>query len=113
MGSLSEKSDMEHGRKVSLATVRQTGSARLIFYCMNHAAQYGGCFHSGEMTVMLAIALWGADRRLDELPLRCSACGSRNVDVRSDQPSQVSHGRLDGLIQKAWRQRVLQAPARH
>ena len=34
--------------------------------------------------MMLAIALWGEDRRLDDLRLRCSLCGSRKIEVRPD-----------------------------
>lgn len=34
--------------------------------------------------MMLAIALWGDDRRLDDLRLRCSLCGSRKIEVRPD-----------------------------
>jgi hypothetical protein len=42
----------------------------------------GGCRHSSELTMMLAVALWGEGRRLDDLGLRCSLCGSRKIEVR-------------------------------
>jgi hypothetical protein len=36
--------------------------------------------------MMLALALWGAAARLDDLRLRCSVCGSRKIDVRPSFP---------------------------
>ncbi|MDX2275052.1 MAG: hypothetical protein NW206_06335 [Hyphomonadaceae bacterium] len=61
----------------------------LIVYCMNHAVQYGGCFHSAEMPMAEAIDRWGERTPLDRLPFVCTRCGSRNVDVRSDHPRGI------------------------
>jgi hypothetical protein len=58
----------------------------LVIYCAGAPATGAGCHHSGEMSLMHAITLWGAEARLDELPLKCSRCGSRKVDVRVDHP---------------------------
>lgn len=75
------------GLKITLGEVRALDRwAYLIVYCAGTPAQAGGCHHAGQMNVLHAITLWGEDRRLDELPLRCSRCGSRNVDVRADYP---------------------------
>lgn len=65
------------GRKITLEQARQQGEDTLLIYCDRHR-----CHHSGEMGPLHALVLWGPERRLDELPLICSACGSRDVNVR-------------------------------
>jgi hypothetical protein len=82
MGSLPERRDMQ-GRKLSLADAFDGDAAALLIYCMNHAVGFGGCFHSGTLPRERALELWPGSLRLDELPLRCSRCGSRKVDVRT------------------------------
>lgn len=78
------------GSKITLAQARaQNRHAYLVIYCASSAAQYAGCHHSAEMSLLHAIALWGEDKRLDDLPLRCSKCGSRKVDVRADHPRTI------------------------
>ncbi|GAM99106.1 hypothetical protein U91I_02746 [alpha proteobacterium U9-1i] len=74
------------GQKITLDEVRAGGSTKLTIYCLNHAVQYSGCFHSADMPLLLALSLWRGERRLDELPLKCSRCDSRKVDVRCDHP---------------------------
>ncbi|HEX8903088.1 hypothetical protein [Vitreimonas sp.] len=75
------------GAKITLAQARrQNRYAYLVVKCASTPAQFGGCHHSGEMSLLHAIVLWGEDRCLDDLPLRCSRCGSRKVEVRADHP---------------------------
>lgn len=75
------------GIKISLGQARSENRyAYLVIGCASTPAQSGGCHHTGEMSLLHAIVLWGEERRLDELPLRCSRCGSRKVDVRVDHP---------------------------
>lgn len=75
------------GTKITLAEARaQDRYAWLVITCCATPATAGGCAHEGQMSLLHAITLWGEDRRLDELPLRCSRCGSRTVDVRTDWP---------------------------
>lgn len=75
------------GIKITLAEARGSNRyAYLTIYCAGTPATAGGCSHSGEMSILHAITLWGAETRLDDLPLRCSQCGSRKVDVRPDHP---------------------------
>ena len=52
----------------------------LMFYCVRPSV----CWHSGEMRLDAAIARWGGALRLDQVPARCTRCGSReHGDVRS------------------------------
>lgn len=75
------------GRKITLGEAReQEPRAYLVIYCAGAPVSAPGCHYAGEMSLRHAINLWGPDRRLDELPLRCSRCGSRKVDVRVDYP---------------------------
>lgn len=89
-------------RKITLAQAREAGCLTLLVACAGAPITGPGCHHSSEVTVMLALTLWGERRRLDELPLKCSLCGSRVVDVRPNFPSATHDGALDKLIQKAW-----------
>ncbi len=78
------------GVKMTLAQARtQNRYSYLVIHCASTPAQYAGCHHSGEMSLLHAIVLWGETKRLDELPLRCSKCGSRKVDVRTDHPRTI------------------------
>lgn len=77
----------ERGEKVSLGDLAtDNGVVGLIIYCGAGRAQYGGCFHSSQMPIGEAVRRWPLRWRLDRLPLRCSKCGSREVDVRADRP---------------------------
>jgi hypothetical protein len=92
------------GRKITLADAFDGEAAALLIYCMNHAVGFGGCFHSATLPRESALALWPDSLRLDELPLRCSRCGSRKVDVRTT--GQIAKPRegpaLDELLHR-WR----------
>lgn len=70
------------GVKITIGQARDSGAVGVLFYCANYFETPGGCGHSSNMTMLLAIALWGPDVRLDDLKLKCSKCGSREVDVR-------------------------------
>ena len=75
------------GEKITLGEARvQQPTGYVIIYCVAAPATAPGCHHTGTMSLLHAITLWGEDRRLDELPLRCSRCGSCIVDVRFDCP---------------------------
>lgn len=85
------------GIKITLGEVRECGAIGLTASCVGAPVMSGGCRHSSKLTVIQAIALWGEDRRLDDLSLRCSVCGSRQVDVRpiySGAPKHVTQERL-------------------
>jgi hypothetical protein len=69
------------GHKMTLAQARD-GFTHLDIFCASSIAAGEGCHHSGEMSLLHAITLWGEEARLDDLPLKCSRCGSRKVDVR-------------------------------
>lgn len=92
------------GRKITLADAFDGDAAALLIYCMNHAVGFGGCFHSATLPRERALELWPGSLRLDELPLRCSRCGSRNVDVRTTgQIAKTQEGpTLDDLLNR-WR----------
>ena len=78
------------GRKIALAEAREINPhEHLVIYCAGTPATGAGCRHSGEMSLLHAISLWGEDVRLDDLPLKCSRCGSRAVDVRTDHPRNI------------------------
>lgn len=97
-------------QKITLAEAASSGAVALLAYCFNHAAHYGGCSHSSRIEIAAALSRWGADRRLDELPLVCSRCGSRRVDVRcyyafSNAPTEaVAAALLDQRRARKWNQ---------
>lgn len=70
------------GHKITIGEARACGAAGFLVSCMGAPIGSGGCRHASEFTVMLAVVLWGEGRRLDDLRLRCSLCGSRKVEVR-------------------------------
>jgi hypothetical protein len=74
------------GSKITIGEARESGADGLTLYCAGAPVAAGECRHSSEVTMMLAIALWGAAARLDDLRLRCSLCGSRKIDVRPHFP---------------------------
>ena len=59
----------------------ESGAVGLTIYC---ETREGGrlCGHSGSLTIAQALARWGPSRRLDALPLVCSACGGRQIEAR-------------------------------
>lgn len=74
------------GRKITLEQAKSQGESYLIVYCCAAPAQASGCHHAGTMDLAAAIARVGAGTRLDDIPFRCSQCGSRKTDVRADHP---------------------------
>ena len=74
------------GSKITIEEARESGAVGLILSCAGAPAASGGCRHFSKMTMMLALALWGPEARLDDLRLCCSLCGSRTIDVRPDYP---------------------------
>lgn len=69
-------------RKITIGEAQACGALALLISCAAAPVASGGCRHASELTLKLAIALWGEDRRLDDLRLRCSLCGSRQFEVR-------------------------------
>lgn len=76
------------GSKITIGEARAGGAESFLVSCMGAPVASGGCRHSSEITAMLAVALWGEDRRLDDLRLRCSLCGSRKIEVRPNYENQ-------------------------
>lgn len=90
------------GKKITIGEARESGAVSIIVYCAGSPATAGGCTRTVELTLMHAIALWGAERRLDDILLYCSACGSRSVDVRPRYESKPVSADVELLMRKAW-----------
>lgn len=90
------------GLKITLGEACDGGADGLIVYCVGMPATAGGCTRTATLTMLDAIALWGADRRLDDLPLYCALCGSRAVEVRPNYVSKPDTGEVQRLMQKAY-----------
>ena len=83
--------------KITLADAKAQGDFMLLFYCANAAAY---CSHSGEMRLDAALARWGGGRRLDQVPARCTRCGSRDhVDVRARPPKHDGAGSVGRIVE--------------
>lgn len=83
--------------KITLAQAKEQGDFVLTFYCERPDV----CSHSGEMRLDEAIARWGGDLRLDQVPARCSRCGSRDhVDVRARPPMREGGFPLGKIIEQ-------------
>ena len=71
---------------VSLTQTYEQGSLRVAFYCIRP----GVCDHVGKIDIESAIKRWGGDKQLDQIPARCSRCGSANfVSVRGEPPGRL------------------------
>ncbi len=70
------------GSKITIGEARACGAVGFLVSCMGAPIDSGGCRHASEITMMLAIALWGERRRLDDVRLCCSLCGSARADLR-------------------------------
>ncbi len=82
--------------KITLADAKAQGDFALIFYCVRPAV----CGHSGEMRLDEAITRWGGSMRLDEVPARCTRCGSGDhVDVRARPPKREGSGSVGRIIE--------------
>lgn len=57
---------MAHGRKIALGEARDAEPhSYLVIYCASTPATGAGCHHSGQMSLIHALTLWGPDRHLD------------------------------------------------
>jgi hypothetical protein len=82
--------------KITLNQAQAQGAIALIFYCVRPAL----CSHSGEMRLDAAIARWGGHLRLDQVPARCTRCGSRDhVDVRARPPRRQGGSAAGAVIE--------------
>ena len=75
---------MGRGRKITLGQAVEQGDTRLLIYCSAVPATAAGCHRSAAMALAPVLTRFGPDVRLDELPFRCTACGERRTDVRTD-----------------------------
>lgn len=91
MGSLQKEAKV--GVKITIGQARASGAVGLLLYCANYFETPGGCRHQSDMTMLLAVALFGEDKRLDDLPFKCSVCGAREVNVRPWFESGTRKGR--------------------
>lgn len=86
---------MRSVRKITIAQAVKQGDVTLEIWCVGPGQRvpYGGganvCGHHAEMKINKAIELFGAERSLSDLPLRCSVCGSREVDTRAKPSTQL------------------------
>jgi hypothetical protein len=84
--------------KITLADAKAQGDFMLMFYCQNMLAY---CSHSGEMRLDEAVARWGGGLRLDQVPARCTRCGSRDfIDVRARPPKREGGSPLGKIIER-------------
>lgn len=78
------------GIKITLAQCVAQDADHLLIFCENFAKP---CSHAARMEVRDAIARFGAQTRIDDLPLVCSKCGSPRPEVRPSQPRAPGDGR--------------------
>lgn len=72
--------------EITLKQAYEQGSQRIAFYCMR--PEY--CSHVGKIDIGIAIKRWGGERQLDQIPARCSRCGSKEfVSVRGEPPGRM------------------------
>jgi hypothetical protein len=76
-------------RKISLAQAVKQGDTALIIYCATFdpkAHSYSGgprtCSHKREIHMSEALAMFGEQTSLSDLPVRCSLCGGRDFIAR-------------------------------
>ena len=72
--------------KINLGEAIAGGATRVLFHCEARDAGGVPCPGAGEINIGAAISRWGEAHRLDALPVYCSRCGSRQVDVRPHYP---------------------------
>jgi hypothetical protein len=74
---------------ITLKQAYEQGSFRIAFYCARPVFA-GQCAHVGKVEIHVAMRRWGEDRRLEEIPARCSKCGSKDfVSVRGEPPGRT------------------------
>lgn len=86
---------MRNVRKITIGQAVKQGDITLEIWCVGpgKCVPYSGgpnvCGHRADMDINRAIELFGTERSLSDLPLRCSVCGSREVDTRAKPPTQL------------------------
>lgn len=62
--------------------IRNDASATYVdVECLNHAAHYGGCYHSHRWSVPHLAGVWGSIARFKRQRFVCTHCGSRRFDL--------------------------------
>lgn len=79
-------------RKITLGQATDAGATELVLYCETRAADGLLCGHSGRLALAPLIERFGTERRIDALPVACSACGGRSIDVRPSYPGGGDFG---------------------
>lgn len=69
-------------RKITLGEARDGRAEALTVYCDKAVVGGEGCRHSARLALEPLLTRYGRGVRLDELPLRCTACGAGKPDVR-------------------------------
>lgn len=88
---------MQGPHKITLAQAKAQGGFMLMFFCQRPSV----CSHSGEMRLDQAIDRWGESIRLDQVPARCSRCGSReHVDVRARPPMRENGAPVGRILER-------------
>ena len=73
--------------RATLTEVHAANATQVLFYCVaRRPVSPVDCHHRGEMALAEAIQRWGHDIRLNDLPVKCSKCGGRYVDIRPHYP---------------------------
>lgn len=78
---------MRRGRTITLGEAARHPGARVRVLCLSplRAPRPDSisrlCWHMAEIPAPDAVAQWGADRSLGDLPLACVACGGRIHDA--------------------------------
>ena len=91
----SQVEDMRNVRKITIGQAVKQGDVTLEIWCVGpgKGAPCGGgpnaCGHHSAMPITRAIELFGEATSLRDLRVRCTACGSREVDARTNSPRQV------------------------
>lgn len=74
-------------KKITLGQARDGGATHLLFYCYG-VTRGISCGRNAHTPLAPAIARYGADVSLDEVPAVCERCKSREaVEVRPYYPS--------------------------
>lgn len=74
------------GVKITIAQAKAQGDSELVCACASTPIGGAGCWHSARIPFADLAQRIPDATRLDEIPLRCSKCGSRKVDARSGVP---------------------------
>jgi hypothetical protein len=100
---------MRSVRKITIGQAVKQGDVTLEIWCVGpgKGAPYGGgpnaCGHHSAMPITRAIELFGEATSLSDLRVRCTTCGSREVDARTnplDRSARV--GSRNGQDRARW-----------